>query len=90
MLANLGRSYKRWQNGEKCQLAQKVMKHFFPSGHTSTGLNRRAKIQTVPLYEASAKALAARRPENETRSILLALKCNLPKEQYLYCYHDII
>lgn len=83
MQAHLGRSYKRWQQGEQVELAKSVVKHFFPTGHSSTGLNRRAKLLTVPLPEAISKTLAAKKSDEDHRSILLALKCNIAKEQYI-------
>lgn len=81
MQAHIGRSYKRWQAGENYEKAKEVMKHFFPTNATSTGLNRRAKVETVPIAEAIGRAMVAKKAENEQRSIVLAFKCNLPKEQ---------
>lgn len=76
------RSYKRWQQGEHFEKARSVMKHFFPSGQSSTGLNRRAKLETVPLITAVQKAISAKKSDDDPRSVMLAVKCNLPKEQY--------
>lgn len=81
MSNQLSRSYKRWQNGELYEKAKDVMKHFFPAGHTSTGLNRKAKVQLIKLDDAIEKALSFKKSETDSRSVLLALKCNLPKEQ---------
>lgn len=89
MQANLNRSYKRWQQGEQVQIAKAVVKHFFPAGTASTGLNRRAKIQTVPLTDAIEMTLASKKSAEDHRSILLALKCNIAKEQYNFLHFEI-
>jgi len=81
MSNQLSRSYKRWQNGELYEKAREVMKHFFPAGQASTGLNRKSKVQMIKLDDAIEKALSFKKSEADARSILLALKCNLPKEQ---------
>jgi hypothetical protein len=81
MQTHIGRSYKRWQAGENYEKAKEVMKHFFPTNSTSTGLNRRARIETMPINDAIGRALATKKAENEQRSVVLAFKCNLPKEQ---------
>lgn len=84
MQSALSRSYKRWQNGESYEKAKEVMKHFFPSGKTSSGLNRRERVQHVAIGDAVTKVISAKKSEDDQRSVMLALKCHLPKEQYKY------
>jgi len=83
MQANLARSYKRWQTGEQFEKVKAVLKHFFPTGSTGSGLNRRARVESMQLTEAVQKAVAASKGEADVRSVLLAVKCALPKEQYI-------